>query len=288
MAKGQTVSQAVLVTGSSTGIGAATALELDRRGYAVYAGVRRTTDGDELKRQASPQLKPVMLDVTDAEAIAAVARQIDEERGAAGLYGLVNNAGVAISGPIELVPIEEFRRQMEVNVVGQVAVTQAMIPLLRRARGRVVNIGSANGAISPPFLGPYAASKHAMEAIGDSLRVELKPWGIEVSIVEAGPTATPIWDKSAAAADRLVGGVSEEKLNLYREGIEAFRTAIAKLVAQAVPVERVVSCVVHALAARRPRPRYLVDSHSQTAFLLLRFVPARQRDWLVRRGLGLP
>ena len=156
-----------------------------------------------LRENASPLLTPVMIDVTDAASIGAAAAKIKEQTGHYGLAGLVNNAGIGVSGPLELIPIEELRRQFEVNVIGHIAVTQAFLPLLRIAKGRIVNIGSVNGALASPYLGPYSASKFAMEAITDALRIELRTWGIRVSIVEPGPIATPIWEKSFAAADRL-------------------------------------------------------------------------------------
>ena len=168
---------AVVITGASTGIGRACALDLDGRGFRVFAGVRKDEDGERL-RSERPSIEPLRIDVTDAGEIAAARDRVSEEVGTAGLAGLVNNAGIAVPGPLEHLPIDEFRRQMEVNLVGQVAVTQAFLPLLRTARGRVVNIGSIGGRVALPMLGPYAASKHAMEGISDSLRRELRPWGI--------------------------------------------------------------------------------------------------------------
>src|SRR5258708_33287478 len=183
--------RSVVATGASTGIGEACALRLDRRGFHVFAGVRREVDGGALKQKASGRLTPILLDVTDASSIksaaAAVAASLDEE----GLSGLVNNAGIAIAGPLEFLPIDELRRQFEVNVIGQIAVTQAFLPLLRKGHGRIVNMGSISGRLAFPLLGPYAASKFALRALTTALRMELRPWGIPVSIIEPSGIATP-------------------------------------------------------------------------------------------------
>ncbi|HEY7923524.1 MAG TPA: SDR family oxidoreductase, partial [Vicinamibacteria bacterium] len=179
------MTRTALVTGASSGIGAACAARLVRSGWRVLAGVRRKGDAPEGTEE-------VQLDVTDAAQIKAAADGVEE------LHALVNNAGIAIAMPLEFVPLDELRHQLEVNVVGQVAVTQAFLPVLRRARGRIVFVGSIAGRSALPFLGPYAASKHALEAIADSLRVELRPWGIHVAIVEPGSIRTPIWTRGAA------------------------------------------------------------------------------------------
>jgi NAD(P)-dependent dehydrogenase (short-subunit alcohol dehydrogenase family) len=205
-----------LVTGASTGIGRATALRLDRAGHRVLATVRREEDGSALAGAASERLEPLRLDVTDRESIAATAERLDGG-GDSRLDGLVNNAGTAIAGPLELLPIDDFREQLEINLVGQVAVTQAMLPALRRARGRIVFVSSIGGRMAFPFNGPYHASKWAIEAVGESLRNELRPWGIEVSLVEPGSVATPIWAKGQARADEFLDSpeVGEEAARLY-------------------------------------------------------------------------
>ena len=183
---------AILVTGASTGIGEACALHLDRAGHRVFAGVRRPADGERLTKRASPRLLPVMLDVCDDSQIAEAAELIGGEVGTAGLWGLVNNAGIAIGGPVEFLALDQWRTQLEVNVIGQVAVTRAMLPLVRAATGRVVFIGSISGRLATPMMGPYCASKHAIEAIGSSLAEELRPFGMRVSVIEPGAIATPM------------------------------------------------------------------------------------------------
>ena len=229
----KTRDRAFLVTGASTGIGAASRLDLDGRGFRVFAGIRREEDGRRIQEQATPRLTPVTLDVTDAATIAAAAETIAAAVGAAGLAGLVNNAGIAVAGPLELLPTEQVRRQFEVNVIGQIAVTQAMLPLLRCATGRIVNIGSLNGFLSPPHLASYAASKFALEAITDSLRVELRHWGILVSIVEPGVIQTPIREKSRSQADHTFDQLTPERQALYAEDIAAVRAATERLALKA-------------------------------------------------------
>ena len=277
----------VVVTGSSTGIGRSCAIELDRRGFRVFAGVRSQSDGQRLQSEASSRLTPLLLDVTDAQSIAAAARTVEDAVGNAGLAGLVNNAGIVVAGPLEILPIEELRKQLEVNVVGQVAVTKALLPALRRAKGRIVNMGSANGRFAPPYLGPYAASKHAIEAISDALRSELRNWGIHVALIEPGSIATPIWAKSFAAADALTKDTAPEAMAMYQRDLDALRKSTKQLADGALPVERVVRAVVHALTAVRPKTRYPVGLQTHLLFRLIKWVPDRLWDRIVQRAMGL-
>jgi NAD(P)-dependent dehydrogenase (short-subunit alcohol dehydrogenase family) len=263
--------RAVLVTGASTGIGEACALRLVGRGWRVYAGVRREED-------APAGSEPVLLDVTDADQIRAAATRIDV------LQGLVNNAGIALAGPLEFIPVDEFRRQLDVNVVGQVAVTQAFLPKLREARGRIVFMGSIAGRSALPFLAPYAASKHALEAIADSLRLELEPFGVGVSIVEPGTIATPIWTKSAALADELLVRMPATAPQLYGSRIDAFRRLAAKRGAAGASPDAVARAVEHALNAARAPSRTLVGRDAKLRAGLER-LPDRLRDRLYRRIL---
>ncbi len=281
----------VLITGASTGIGAACALELDKLGYRVFVGVRKEADGQRLQEQASERLTPVLIDVTDEESIGAAAEFIKGEVGDAGLNGLVNNAGIVVAGPLEVLPIDKFRKQLEVNVIGQVAVTQVFLPMLRVAKGRIVNMGSISGRVASPYLGAYAASKHALEALTDSLRIEVRKWGIEVSIVEPGPVVTPIWDKSQAAAKELSETVSEEvserAKTLYGDDLEALREVTDRLRDNGSPVEIVVRAVVHSLTARRSKTRYPVPFYTRFCIFALKRVTDRVRDFLVCRELKL-
>ena len=281
-------SPAVLITGASTGIGQACAIELDRRSFRVFAGVRSAAAAAELKARTSSQLTPLMIDVTDAASIAAAAETVAKNVGQAGLAGLVNNAGIAVAGPLETLPIDAFRRQLEVNVIGQVAVTQAFLPLLRLARGRVVNISSINGGLAMPYMGAYSASKFALEAITDALRVELRTFGIHVSAVEPAAITTPIWQKSIDAVDRLEENVAPDLVALYQSDLTAMRQAVDKSIRTADPVDRVVRAVIHSLTSNRPKTRYFLGWHVWFSFKGMRLINDRVRDWIVRKLIGLP
>ena len=280
--------KSVVITGASTGIGAACALHLDQRGWRVFAGVRRQADAESLKARASPRLTPIALDVADTVSIStaasAVAGAVDEE----GLAGLLNNAGIAVPGPIELLPLPELRRQLEINVIGQVAVTQAFLPLIRAGRGRIVNMGSIAGRMATPFTGAYGASKFALEALTDALRLELAPWSISVSIVEPGAVATPIWEKSATAARTILGTVPPESIALYADAIEALRKTAARAEKNAVDPIEVARAVEHALTAGKPRTRYVVGREAKIRAVMALLVPDHIRDSLVAKAMRLP
>jgi NAD(P)-dependent dehydrogenase (short-subunit alcohol dehydrogenase family) len=258
----------VLVTGASTGIGRACATRFVERGCRVLAGVRKAGDAPEGTEE-------LILDVTDGEAIASAAAQLDR------LDGLVDNAGIVVACPLEFLPLEELRHQLEVNVVGQLAVTQAFLPAVRAARGRIVVVGSIAGKSALPFLGAYAMSKHALEAMVDSLRVELAPDGIHVAIVEPGTIATPIWTKPRPLIDTLPAEAAER----YGARMEAFRRIAAKRAAgAAAPPWIVVSAIEHALVSERPKTRYLVGRDAKIRAAIER-LPARTRDRLIARVL---
>ncbi len=272
----------VVITGASTGIGEACALRLDKMGFQVFAGVRKEHDGNSLKQQSSGRLTPVMIDVTDAGSIDSAAAIVSAAVGDAGLAGLVNNAGVGIGGPLEFLPIAQIRKVLEVNVIGQIAVTQAFLPLLRKRRGRIVNMGSIAGRSSSPIIGPYSASKFAMEAITDALRVELRPWGISVSIIEPGNVATPIWDKSLAATDEILRKLPQHARDLYGPAITAVREIAVNAPKIGISPDIVARAVAHALTAEKPKTRYLVGRDAKFR-VLLEFLPDRFRDWLIAR-----
>ena len=280
--------KSVVITGASTGIGAACALHLDQLGWRVFAGVRKQGDAEALRARGSARLTPISLDVTDTVSISTAASAVAGAVGAAGLAGLVNNAGMVVPGPIELLPLSDLRRQLEINVVGQVAVTQAFLPLIRAGRGRIVNMGSIAGRMATPFTGAYGASKFALEALTDALRLELQPWGISVSIIEPGSVATPIWEKSARNAEAMLGAVPPETFVLYAEAIEAVKRAAAHAAKNAVDPVDVVRAVEHALTASRPRTRYVVGREAKIRAAMALFVPDRVRDNLVAKAMRLP
>jgi NAD(P)-dependent dehydrogenase (short-subunit alcohol dehydrogenase family) len=279
--------RSVVVTGASTGIGRATALHLASLGFDVYGGVRRETDGERLAAESSGGVTPVILDVADAESIDAASRRVADAIGDAGLHGLVNNAGIAQPSPIEIMPIDTLREQLEVNVIGQVAVTQAFLPLIRRARGRVVNISSVGGRVASPALGAYAASKFAIEALSDAMRMELHPWGIQVSVIEPGSFGTEIWRRGGEAADSTLERIPEEKRDLYAGLIAAVRRLAQRTQDRGKPPDAVVRAIVHALTASRPRTRYVVGTDARIQVALAGLLPDRGFDALVRRMLRI-
>jgi NAD(P)-dependent dehydrogenase (short-subunit alcohol dehydrogenase family) len=277
----------VVITGASTGIGRACALRLDRAGWRVFAGVRREQDASSLRTEAGRRLEPLILDVTDEAGVRAAAERVREAVGGAGLHGLVNNAGIGVAGPLEFTALEDWRRQLEVNVIGQVAVMQAFLPLLRAARGRIVNIGSIGGRSSTPFAGPYAASKYAMEGVNDALRRELRKWGMWVAIVEPGSIATPIWDKAQDEGRALIDALPPEGRELYGRDLEGVTRAVEKIAARGLPPDRVAEAVEHALSAKRPRARYLIGREAQARVFAERVLPARAFDAVITRVMGL-
>jgi NAD(P)-dependent dehydrogenase (short-subunit alcohol dehydrogenase family) len=273
-----------LVTGASTGIGRATALRLDAAGWQVFAGVRRDADADSLRAAGSARLMPLILDVTDAAAIEAAARRIGAEADGR-LDGLVNNAGIGVPGPLETVPMDDIRRQVEVNMFGHIAVTKAMLPLLRQAPGRIVFISSIGGLIAFPMNGPYHVAKFGIEAAGDVFRQELRQWGISVSIVEPGSIETPIWERSDREIDALVERAPETE-QLYGKQVAAMRRISKSLAARGIPPEKVARAIEHALTARRPRTRYLVGIDAKFQARARRLIPTRAFDRIVARAAG--
>jgi len=275
--------RAVLITGASTGIGRAAALRLDGAGWRVFAGVRREEDAAALAGVASNRLLPLILDVTEAEQIAAAAERIEAEAGGR-LDGLVNNAGVAIPGPLETLAIEDFRRQVEINLTGHVAVTQALLPSIRSARGRIVFVSSIGGRVALPLTGAYHAAKFGIEAVGDVFRQELRPWDIAVAIVEPGSIDTPIWERGERTADEI-GTVERE--TLYGKAVEGYRKAIRETAERGIPPERVAKAIEHALTSGHPRARYLVGLEARLAARAKLLIPTRIFDRIVARKMNL-
>ncbi len=283
--------KAVLVTGASTGIGALCAETLNASGYRVFSGVRQPKDAERIQAESGGTITPVILDVTEPASIAQACEVLAGQLGGAGLDGLVNNAGVAIGGPLEFLPLDRLREQLEVNVIGQVAVTQAFLPLLRQARGRIINISSISGRCSMPFAGPYAASKFAVEALSDALRVELQPWGVDVVRIERGAFKTPIWEKSLGHAERMASELPPEAVALYGQYYERVQQYLTALAEKSMPPDKVAEAVKAALTARVPKTRYVVGRDARLR-LLLSCLPDRVQDWLIRKalmsGTGVP
>ena len=284
----QPISRFVVITGASTGIGAGCAIGCARHGMTVFAGVRDLKAGEALQAKGGAAIIPLALDVTDGESIKRAAETVGTRVGAAGLGGLVNNAGVAIGSPLEIIPLSQLRKQLEVNVIGQIAVTQAFVPFLRQAHGRIVNMGSIAGRGTIPMMGPYSASKFALEALTDALRLELYPWGIEVSIIEPGAIATPIWDKSLNQALDVEKDVPADGKLLYEDAARQVREAVQEAAQRAIPVDAVVQAVLHALTARRPKTRYLVGTDAKIRAMMAKWLPDRMQDWILKKVLKLP
>jgi len=281
------IQRVVVITGASTGIGAACALLLDKLGFSVFAGVRQDVDAEALKQKASPRLIPIFLDVTDPESIISAVETVKNAVGDGGIWGLVNNAGIVVPGPLELLPIADFRHQIEVNVTGQLAVTQGFLGLLRQGRGRIVNMGSISGRSAVPFMGAYNASKFALEGLTDAMRMELRPWGISVSIIEPGAIATPIWEKSLSQADTDQENLSQSALNLYGQAMNAVRKSVGIIASKGIPADIVAQSVVHALTAKHPKTRYLVGQDAKIGVFLKRLLPDKVYDRLILYSMGL-
>jgi NAD(P)-dependent dehydrogenase (short-subunit alcohol dehydrogenase family) len=272
----------VLVTGASTGIGEASARHLSGLGFDIVAGVRSE---QAAARARESGLEPVQLDVTDAASIAAAAAFVESRVGDRGLDGLVNNAGVAVSGPVELIPLDEWRRQLEVNLIGQVAVTQALLPALLRRRGRVVMVSSIGGRVAAPLFGPYSASKFGLEAVSDALRREVAELGVRVVVVEPGAIATPIWDKGIAVGDAIVAQGDPTARARYERLIGKIRGAAEANARDGLPPSAVAEVIGQAMTAEKPRIRYLIGREAKLRARLARVLPDRAFDALVARAL---
>jgi NAD(P)-dependent dehydrogenase (short-subunit alcohol dehydrogenase family) len=273
----------VLVTGAARGIGRATTLRLAASGWDVIAGVRRAEDGEALVQEAPQRITAVELDITDDERVTAVAQSLPPD-----LDAVVNNAGIVVGGPVEAVPLHELRRQLEVNVIGQASVTQAVLPRLRRSRGRVVFVSSLSGRVATPMFGPYNASKFALEGMADALRLELAPWGIRVVLVEPAQTDTDLWRHADADLNESIGLLSPEHRSLYAKHLEGFRKSIPRSQRAASPVDGVAAVIEKALTDKRPRARYVVGRSARIQAFLSDVTPTRVLDVMLRTGTGVP
>jgi NAD(P)-dependent dehydrogenase (short-subunit alcohol dehydrogenase family) len=272
----------VVVTGSSTGIGLAVCTLLARRGYHVVAGVRSEADAERLRVADPAHIEPFHLDITSEDDIQSLARHLAD---GCRVAALVNNAGIAVPGPIEVLSTQEWRRQFEVNVFGTVAVTRALLPRLLESRGRIINVSSISGFVAPPILAPYSASKYALEAFSDALRRELGATGVRVVVVEPGDVVTPIWTKGRTDADRRFEDAPDDVRARYAELIAAVRARSETALRTGMPAENVAEVVLQALTAQRPRTRYQVGREAKVLARLCRVLPDRAVDAVVRRAL---
>jgi NAD(P)-dependent dehydrogenase (short-subunit alcohol dehydrogenase family) len=279
------VSDAVLITGSSSGVGAATALRLARAGIIVYANVRLPEDGAALAQEAGRNVRPLIFDVTDPAGIERARATVAAEPEIV-LRGVVNNAGIGIAGPLEVLPLDDIRTMMEINCIAPLAVTKAFLPLLRESRGRLVNVTSIGGKFASPFGGAYSASKFALEAASDALRVELAPFGIRVVVIEPGGVKTRFWQRGIDAAETTVARLPAGALVPYARAIERFRAFVLANAEKAIEPERVAATIHKALLVARPRARYVVGGDARLQLVLAR-LPEPLRDAVIRRALGL-
>ncbi|MFF4426427.1 SDR family oxidoreductase [Streptomyces sp. NPDC001549] len=269
----------MLITGASSGLGEACALHLSRVGFHAIAGVRRPEDGERLRVAATGRLTPVIFDVTDEKSVQAAVHEVTDLIGDAGLWGLVNNAGIAVTAPLECVPMEQMRRQMDTNVTGQLMVIQGFLPLLRAGAGRIVNVTSGLGNIAIPYLGAYAAAQFAKEALSDALRRELTPQRIPVIVVQPGAVLTPLWGKMSVDGNRALESVPEPIQGLYRRAFLQFmETNEASARTSHTTPDDVARVVFRALVTKRPRSRYAVGRDAAGSRVLARLLPDRALD----------
>lgn len=278
---------AVVVTGTSTGIGAACVEYLADEGFAVFAGVRNEADGATLQKNR-PTVTPLLLDITDAGMIASAAATVAKAVGDRGLAGLVNNAGIVKPGPLEFQPMADFRAQLETNLFGHVAVTQAFLPLIRKGNGRLVNVGSIGGRLVLPLHGAYSASKFAMEAVSDAFRLELREWDIHVSLVDPGGSKSAIFGKTLAAIDEMEEGLHDRGIVIYDGQIASVRALVEKTADDAAPADDVAKAVVNALTAKRPKARYLAGKGAKAIAVLAKTLPSHLKDLAVSHEAHLP
>ena len=248
----------------------------------MLAGVRKEADADALRAIDPTRIEPLILDVTDADAIAALPGRVGDD-----LAGVVNNAGLSVPGPVEYLPMDSVRHQLEVMLVAPFAITQALIPNLRRTRGRVVMIGSIGGRVALPFISPYSAAKFGIDGLAGSLRRELAPLGVHVALVEPGAIKTEIWDKGVGAGQELLDGLPEEGRATYGDRMLAMADAAQKFGNAGVAPEKVAKAVAHALTARRPKTRYLVGPDARAQALLRAALPDRALDRVMGRLSGV-
>jgi NAD(P)-dependent dehydrogenase (short-subunit alcohol dehydrogenase family) len=274
----------VLISGASRGIGRATALRLARAGWTVYATVRQAADGEELVAEAAGhEVHPLQLDLTSDEQIAALDAALP-----ARLDAIVNNAGIVVSGPLETLSADELREQFEVNVVGAVALTNLVLPRLRTSRGRIVFVSSLSGLISTPMTGAYNASKFAIEAIADAWRLELRPWGVKVVLIEPAMTDTDLWRNAPETLESEAAAMSDEHRDLYGDHVEGMRKVVPRIQKMAKPVDTVTATIERALTAARPKPRYPVGVDVRLQAALSGVTPARVMDALNGKLTGTP
>jgi len=276
---------AVVITGASTGMGEYCAIGLAQRGYRVFAGVRKAADGEMLRKQAPSGLEPLIIDVVNEAQVRESAVTVEKALGGEPLLALWNNAGITVNGPLEFLPLDDLRRQLEVNVIGQVAATQAFLPMIRKSKGRILITGSIGGFFTTPMLIPYCMSKYAMEAMADGLRRELRPSGVKVVLLEPGGIKSKIWEKGISESEAFLKKAPPQMMEVYGWLVNALRRLAPQMEKGARPPKEVFDCVVHALESSRPRTRYRMGANS-TAQKIIASLPDRVQDALVGKMMG--
>lgn len=272
--------KSVLITGASSGIGYACAIDLAARGWRVFAAVRKKSDAKKLTDESAGKITPVIMDIVDYESVKKAAKIMEGLLAGTGLDALFNNAGISVQGPMEIVPLEMFEQQFRVNVFGHLAVTQAFLPLIRKARGRIVFMSSESGRITIPLVGPYSASKFALESMANALRMELLPWKIRVSLVEAATIKTPMWEKIDTTTDRLLAAIPGESKELYRTELDTLIHFPKKQANSGISMKKAVRVIRRSLSARFPRARYLVGWEARLFIMMHNIFPTIIVDWV--------
>ena len=270
---------AILVTGASSGIGWATSLELAQKGWRVFAAVRKEADAKKLRDASSGKITTVIMDIVDYESVKRGASEIEKALGGAGLDALFNNAGISVQGPLEILPIELFEQQIRVNVFGHVFVTQTFLPLLRKARGRIVFTSSESGRMTLPLMAPYSASKFALEAVANALRIELRPWKIKVSSVELQTIKTPMWEKIDITTEKLFASVPKQARDLYKDELKTLSVFPKWQAEMGISMKKAVRVIIRVLGAGSPKARYLVGWEARFLVYSHAITPTWMMDW---------
>lgn len=274
----------VLITGTSSGIGLACVHALIQEKYRVFATVRKKQDAESLKAKYGDLIDILLLDITDSTLIESLAQELSSKISDHGLDALINNAGLAIPGTIEMLPIESLRQQIEINLIGQVALTQKLIPLLRQTKGKIINISSLSGRITFPFMGAYCASKYGLEAVSDALRIELKSWEIKVILIQPGRIKTKIFDKAINDLENLKNNASPQMLSLYQDALKGAEHTTTAANGNGIDPEAVAQVITKVLKSNNPKPRYLVGKDAWSLVWAKNILPDRWLDFLVNWG----
>jgi NAD(P)-dependent dehydrogenase (short-subunit alcohol dehydrogenase family) len=281
------MNKTILVTGASTGIGWATSLNLAEKGWRVFAAVRKEADAQKLLDASSNKVTPVIMDIVDYESVKRAKRGIEKALGGAGLDALFNNAGISVQGPLEIIPIELFEQQIRVNVFGHIFVTQTFLPLLRKAQGNIVFTSSESGKMTLPLMGPYSASKFALEAVANAFRIELRPWKVRVSLVEVQTIKTPMWEKIDTSTEKLIASLPQQAKDLYRDELKTLSVFPKWQAEMGISMKKAVRVIIRALNARSPKARYVVGYEARLLIYNFAIWPTWMMDWIASKSLIL-